>query len=400
MFSNEDRPARDGGSRASTHKLCGAAQSAGAGGDAHGGGAAASHTDDGPTAGAGMRQGARPSAAASSTADEGPVAGRQSAEECLLYALLQAQASDAAVSASRRRAMAQINSSAAMLAACAVTLAQQPTQLGNAGVALSALAALQQGIQDVATMVNNYRKLSSDLMHSLHWTAMLIAPEAPEIKQVAQVPETAVTADDEPDWLTQAALLLAADADASAAPTATLSAPAPLGGRHTRRRRYYAAIRLQAGARATIARRRAASLRATDRSAAHSVLTAAAHSCAMVQQISARAAAAEGAAEARAAEARAATEASAAETKEAQAREAAAAGTEEEGLGDHWAAVAEAQRRLAAQLQVDPLSMRSQIEYNLAATRARWAAERAVEAGRTALVARATEPPIATDAPT
>ena len=38
--------------------------------------------------------------------------------------------------------------------------------------------------------------------------------------------------------------------------------------------------------------------------------------------------------------------------------------------------------------------------YNLAATRLRWASERAVEAGRQAEVARATEPPAATDAPT
>ena len=89
----------------------------------------------------------------------------------------------------------------------------------------------------------------------------------------------------------------------------------------------------------------------------------------------------------RAAEARAA-----AETGEV------AAEVEAEGLGDHWAAVAEAQRQLAAQL--DPLSMMSQIEYNLAATRARWAAECAAEAGRAAAVARTTEPPIATDAPT
>ena len=72
----------------------------------------------------------------------------------------------------------------------------------------------------------------------------------------------------------------------------------------------------------------------------------------------------------------------------------------EEGLGDHWSAVARAQRRLAALMQVDPLSMMSQVEHNLAATRLRWATARAAEAGRTALVAQATEPPIATDAPT
>ena len=64
------------------------------------------------------------------------------------------------------------------------------------------------------------------------------------------------------------------------------------------------------------------------------------------------------------------------------------------------AAVAEAQRLLAAQLQVDPSSLASQVEYNLAATRARLAATRAAEAGRQARVAQATAPPIATDAPT
>ena len=72
----------------------------------------------------------------------------------------------------------------------------------------------------------------------------------------------------------------------------------------------------------------------------------------------------------------------------------------EEGLGDHWSAVAQAQRQLAALMQVDPLSMMSQVEHNLAATRLRWATARAAEAGRTAQVAQATEPPIATDAPT
>ena len=204
----------------------------------------------------------------------------------------------------------------------------------------------------------------------------------------AHAPEQAACddcAEGMPEWLAQAALLVAADTDAAvsgvttmadvrttAPGAATASAPTPVVGRRARRRRCCAAIRLQAGVRATIARRRAESIRATERSAARAAEVEAA--CAAEAE-AARAAEAE--AEARAAEAEAA-----------------------DGLGRHWAAVAEAQRQLASQLRIDPLSLMSQVEYNLAATRARWAAARAAEAGHQARVAQATEPPTATDAPT
>ena len=289
--------------------------------------------------------------------------------------------------------------------------------------------------------------------------AWLFAPGATRAPEQASCDDCAESM---PEWLAQAALILAADTDAAASSVVTMthetgapgaatsSTPAPVGGRHARRRRYCAAIRLQAGARATIARRRVTSLRATDRSAARSVLTAAAHPRVVAQQISARAAAAErepeGARLLRERQDRAATRLQvfarlgtrrlrnrrmdsaiaialtrlraltclqavvrrrAAQRVRAAAAEATAAAEAaaaeegmEAGLGDHWSAVARAQCQLAALMQVDPLSMMSQVEHNLAATRLRWATARAAEAGRTAQVAQATEPPIATDAPT
>ena len=188
---------------------------------------------------------------------------------------------------------------------------------------------------------------------------------------------------------------------------------ARLGTRRLRNRRMDGAIaialtRLRALTCLQAVVRRCAAQRA--RAAAAEATAAAAAEAAAVAEDRAAAAAEAGAAAAAAAAAEAeAAEAETARVEGSQAPEglgrhwaAEWAGEDgmEEGLGDHWLAVAQAQRQLAALMQVDPLSMMSQVEHNLAATRLRWATARAAEAGRTAQVAQATEPPIATDAPT
>ena len=480
LFGSEGGVADDGGSHASTQGPHDAAHSLGGAGDVSGAAPTIAGTSGASPVASGDGSGDRVSAPMPTIADAVPNGAGARGEMHQVYA----------VQRHLDRAEAAGHVVTAKFVSCAAALHALGKDLrgygrhGDAQQVCAAMFELWGAIDALGTFEG---------AHAAAKRASAHVPRASPTAEASSEPArpfapdaTRNSADCMPEWLVQAAVLLAADADAAAALSAACDAtmarepvPAPdrLGGRHARRRRYCAAIRLQAGVRATIARRRAASLREVARSVGRPVLmTAGAHSRTVAQQISARAAAAmaaeaeSGAARApevgsgshwaavaeaqrqlaarlqvdplsmmsqieynlaamrarwaatRAAEAGRTAEASAAETRAAKARaaaearasaEASAAAAEasaaaearetvaqEAGLGDHWAAVAEAQRQLAAQLQVDPLSMMSQIEYNLAATRARWAAERAAEAGRTAAVARAMEPPIATDAPT
>jgi hypothetical protein len=349
LFSGEGDAAGVDGSRAPTHTPSDAPQPNGRAGGAPGQGTALVSDVDAAASEAILSGGGPTGAQSDVTAGESPAAVCKSGLEWAPYALVRAAASRRAANASQSRAVAQVACGTGAVATLAQALASLG-QLDSAQAALGALADLQEGLREMAfscqasdAAVNEYQQFGVDLMQSMLQPiqAGVLPPQASVSDGVAGMPE----------WLSQAALVQAADADADAAYAASAqhtdvadaahsggARAATSGGRHARRHRYRATVQLQAGMRGMFARRRAASQR---RAAARPMpMTAAAHSCVVAQQIGFR---------------------SAAEAKTA----------------------AEAARAAAA----------------AAAARAT-ATARAAEAGHQARVAQATEPPIATDAPT